>query len=198
MSTPTWITLANANQQNQTASASAISNFTALSTVSPGGSVAGQAYQTQPAQLYPGQMWRFTANGTWSSTSSPGISLGIYWGTTGSPLCYGSVPSTQAWSGAASVPWTMQAMGKLTAVGLNVGVWNIIGFLAGLAPVTSGATGTSPYPNGAITVMPQFTQAAQYDTSTAQLITLASTCTASSTSNAITVYNWSVEYMTEP
>ena len=196
MATPTWITLANSNQYNQANAGTAVSNFTTATDVSPGTNVTGQAFQTSPAQLYPGQMWRFTANGIWSSTASPGVSLGIYYGgAAGSPICYASVGPGSAQANAASIPWYLTAMGKLTAVGASVGSWQVIGTLTGLYnPSGTGAAlggyGTS--------LMPVYTSAAQYDTSTARLITLAATCSAASTSNAMTVYNWAIEYMTEP
>lgn len=188
MATPTWITLANANQYSQINAGTAVSNFTAATDVSPGINTVGQAFQTAPAQLYPGQMWRFSANGTWSSTGSPGVSLGVYYGgAAGSPLCYGSVGTASAQLAAASVPWMLQAMGKVTTVGSGTSAaWQVIGVLTGLNSF------------GLPTMMPQYSQAAIYDTSVAKLITLASTCTASSTSNALTVYNWAIEYMTEP
>lgn len=187
MSTPTLITLANANMYNQVNAGTAISSFTTATDVSPGTNVAGQAFQTQPAQLYPGQLWRFTANGIWSSTGSPGLSLGVYYGgAAGSPVCYGSVGAASTTQNAASVPWQLHAIGKLTAVGANIGVWQVIGTLMGI-----NAAGTT-------TMMPVYTSAAQYDTSAAKIITLAATCSASNASNAVTVYNWAVEYLTEP
>lgn len=195
MATPTWITLANANQFNQT-NAQAISNFTAATDVSPGVNTAGQAFQTSPAQLYPGQMWRFTANGIWSSTGSPGVSLGVYYGgAAGSPICYGSVGAGSTQANAASVPWFLDAMGKITTVGSATGAWQVIGKLVGL--YNPSGTGASLAGYGT-TMMPVFTTAAQYDTSTAKLITLAATCSASAAANVITVFNWAIEYLTEP
>src|SRR5580698_1421857 len=103
MATPTIITLANANQFSEANAGTAVSSFTSATDVSPGTNVAGQAFQTSPAQLYPGQMWRFTANGIWSSTGSPGLSLGVYYGgAAGSPICYGSVAAASTTQNAAS------------------------------------------------------------------------------------------------
>lgn len=188
MATPTWVSLGNANQYNQINTGAAVSNFTSATDVSPGTNVAGQAFQTAPAQLYPGQMWRFTANGTWSSTGSPGVSLGVYYGgAAGSPICYGSVGTASAQLNAASVPWVLEALGRVTTVGSGTtATWQVIGKLAGFNSF------------GLPTMMPQYTQAAAYDTSVAKLITLAATCSASAAANALTVYNWAVEYLTEP
>lgn len=192
MATPTWVTLANANQFNQANSGTAVSSFTSATDVSPGFGSAGQAFQTAAAQLYPGQMWRFTANGTWSSTGSPGLSLGVYYGgAAGSPICYGSVGAGSTAANAASVPWYLQAMGKVTAVGPSTAAWQVIGVLSGIYYNPSTAT-------PGIVMMPQYTTVAQYDTSGSQKITIAATCSASSASNAVTVYNWAIEYMTEP
>lgn len=186
MSTPTWVTFANANMYNQTGSISAVSNFTAATDVSPGGNTLGLAYQTVPAQLYPGQQWRFTANGIWSSTGSPGLSLGVYYGgAAGSPLCYGSVGAASTTQNAASVPWQFHAIGRIIQPGTSA-IWEVIGCLTGV-----NAAGTN-------TMMPAYTQAAQYDTSVAKIITVAATCSASAAANAVTVYNWAIEYMTEP
>lgn len=206
MSTPTWITLANANMFNQTASGTAtaltqVGPVGGASDISPGGLVAGQAFQTVPAQLYPGQQWRFTGNGIWSSTSSPGVAVGVYYGgAAGSPLCYASVPSTYAFTNCASVPWTFQAVGRVTAVGSATAAWNVVGMLSGLSYGASAAavTGTA---NGLVSTnvgAPQYTAAAQYDTSVAKLITLVGFTSASAAGNVMTVYNWTVEYMTEP
>lgn len=187
MSTPTWITLANANQFSQVNSApTPVSNFTSATDVSPGGSTLGQAYQTQPAQLYPGQMWRFTANGIWSSSGSPGLSLGVYYGgAAGSPLCYGSVGAGSTPQNAASVPWEIHALGRVVSVGTSAS-WQVIGKLAGINSANT------------VTMMPVYTAAAQYDTSVAKIITLAATCGSATASNAVTVYNLAIEYMSEP
>lgn len=186
MSTPTLVMLANANMFNQVGSVSAVSNFTTATDVSPGGSQLGLAFQTSPAQLYPGQLWRFSANGIWSSSGSPGLSLGVYYGgAAGSPLCYGSVAAASTPQNAASVPWSLMALGRLSQVGTST-VWQVIGTLSGI----NGG--------GLMTMMPQYTQSAQYDSSVAKIITLASTCTTASVSNAVTVYNWAIEYLTEP
>lgn len=198
MATPTWVTLANANTYSQTGSVSAVSNFTSATDISPGGNTAGLAYQTSPAQIYPGQMWRFMANGIWSSTSSPGLSIGVYYGgAAGSPLCYGSVPAASAFTNCASIPWSLYAVGRVTQPGTS-GIWNVIGVLSGLWPSQGpGTTGAATSPS-VTTPMPAFTLNGQYDTSVSKIITLAATCTASSSSNAVTVYNWAIEYMTEP
>ncbi len=188
MATPTWITLANANQYSQIASAAPVSSYSTVTDVSPGGSTVGQAFQTAPAQLYPGQMWRFTANGIWSSSGSPGVSLGVYYGgAAGSPICYGSVGPASVQVGAASVPWYLNAMGRVTAVGSGTsGIWQVIGTLTGLRA------------DNQTTVMPQYSTVGLYDTSVAKLITLASTCSSATASNIMSVYSWSIEYMTEP
>lgn len=201
MATPTWITLANANQFNQAASGTAVSSFTSITDISPGLASGGQAFQVQPAQIYPGQMWRFTANGTWSSTSSPGVSVGVYYGgAAGSPLCYACVPSSWAFTNCASIPWQFQAMGKVTAVGPSTAAWQVIGVLSGLCYTASAAavTGTATQLVSANVAAPQYTSASQYDSASAHAITLAAQCSASSGSNAITVFNWAIEYMTEP
>ena len=196
MSTPTWVTLANANQYSQVASGAVVTNFTTATDVSPGGSILGQAFQTSPAQLYPGQMWRFSANGIYSTTSSPGLSLGVYYGgASGSPICYGSVAAASAFTNCASMPWSLSAMGKLTTVGASVGIWQVVGFLTGLQPY-SPMTGTAITPS-LVTPMPQYTAAAQYDTSTAVKITVAATCTSSGAAS-VTCYNWGIEYLSEP
>src|ERR1700752_929876 len=80
MSTPTWVTLANANQTNEVNTGTALANSTTLTDISPGGNTLGQAYQTQPAQLYPGMMIRFKAWGIYSTTGTPTLLLGIYYG----------------------------------------------------------------------------------------------------------------------
>ncbi len=187
MATPSYVTLTNANQYSQANAGAAVSNFTSAVDVSPGGSVAGQAFQTQPAQLFPGQMWRFTANGIWSSTGSPGLSLGVYYGgAAGSPLCYGSVGAASTPANAASVPWFLSAMGRVTAVGNGTASWQVIGALMGINAANT------------VTMMPVYTAAALDDSSTAKIITVAATCSASAAANAVTVYNWAIETLTEP
>lgn len=186
MATPTLVTLANANMYNQAGSISAVSNFSAATDISTGGSQLGLAFQTSPAQLYPAQQWRFTANGTWSSSGSPGLSIGVYYGgAAGSPLCYGSVGAASTPQNSASIPWVLRAEGRLLQVGTSA-IWQVIGTLSGINS------------SGAVTMMPQYTQAAQYDTSVAKIITLVSTCSTASVSNAVTTYNWTIEYLTEP
>lgn len=186
MATPTLVTLANANMYNQAGSISAVSNFSTATDVSPGGGTLGLAFQTSPAQLYPGQLWRFTANGVFALSGSPGLSLGVYYGgAAGSPICYGSVAAAGTPVNANGLSWQLQATGRLAAVGTSAS-WQVIGLLTGINS------------NGSTIMMPAYTQAAQYDTSVAKTITLAATCTSASVSNSVTVYNWAIEYLTEP
>lgn len=186
MATPTLVTLANANQYSQAGSATAVSNFSTVTDVSPGGNTLGLAFQTTAAQLYVGQQWRFTANGIWSSTGSPGLSLGVYYGgAAGSPLCYGSVGAGSTPQNAASIPWVIRAEGRLIQPGTSA-IWQVIGTLSGINS------------SGGLTMMPSYTQAAQYDTSVSKIITVAAVCGAANAANAVTVYNWSIEYLTEP
>ena len=189
MSTPTWVTLANANTYSQVGSATSVTGFTTGVEIAPGGSIGGLAYQTQPAQIYPGQMWRFTANGVWTSTGSPGLAIGIYYGgIAGSPLCVGSVAAASVVQNAASTPWAVQAMGRVIQPGTSA-IWQVIGILSGIyAPGGTGGPG--------VAMMPAYTSNGQYDTSVAKIITLGASATAAT--GSISVINWSIEYMTEP
>src|SRR5581483_1962798 len=118
MATPTWVTLANANQSNQTSTGAALASSTTLTDISPGGNTAGQAFQTQPDQLYPGQMLRFTAAGIYGTTGTPTLLIGLYYGGVAGVALAATAATTTA-SGVSNGIWTLSAMARVISTGTS-------------------------------------------------------------------------------
>lgn len=188
MATPAFESLANANQHNQTNTGSALATSVTLTDISPGGNTLGQAFQLQPEQLYPGQMLRFTAAGIYSTTATPTLLLGLYYGGVAGVALAATAATTTA-SGVSNGTWTLSAMARVISVG-TTGSISTIGSVLGIAatsanPVLLPATSSS---GNTVTI----------DTSVAKLITVGAQWGTSSASNTITCYQWAVEYLTEP
>jgi hypothetical protein len=198
IATPSWITLANSNQYNQTNTFTYASD-NSLQDISPGQGKAGQAFQTQAAQLYPGQLMRFTGAGVYSTTSSPTLALALYYG--GASATVAALGSTAAYStpsGATNQGWYMQAMSRVLTVG-SVGTIQTSGFVTGIngalgygGSISTAANLVAPIPAA------QTVSGVTVDTTAAKVITLAAIWGTSSPSNTITCLQWAVEYLTEP
>jgi hypothetical protein len=188
MATPTWVTLANANGTSQTTTGTALANSTTITDISSGANSPGQAFQTQPEQLYPGQMLRFTAAGIYSTAGTPTLLLGVYYGGVAG-VALAATAATASASGVANGIWTMSALARVLSTG-TAGTIATLGSVLGIAatsanPVLMPATSAT---GNTVTI----------DTSIAKLITVGAQWGTASASNTITCYQWAIEYLTEP
>ncbi len=188
MATPTWVTLANAGQSNAVNTGSALTSSVSLTDISAGANTGGQAFQLQPEQLYPGQALRFTAAGIYSTTSSPTLLVGLYYGgVAGTALA--ATAATTTGSGVSNGIWLLEATARVITTG-TTGTVSTLGQVTGI-----GATAGTPV------LMPATSATGNtvtIDTSAAKLITVGAQWGTSASANAITCYQWYIEYLTQP
>jgi hypothetical protein len=138
--------------------------------------------------LYVGQALRLTANGVFSTTATPTLLLGFYFGGvaggTGSPaLAINGAVATA--SGVTNVPWRLELTSTVRAVGSGT-TGSIISQGFQYLGTTVAAWAVTPLP---ITAM----AAVGVDTTKAQAITVGAQWGASSASNTITCHQFLVE-----
>lgn len=178
----TWETLANSLTTSQTTTGAALASSTSLTDISPGGNTAGQAFTIPAGFMYVGQQWRFSANGIYSTTGTPTLLLGLYYGGVGgTALC--ATAATTTGSGVANGVWRLSADARVSAVGtsgtiLTIGAVSGVGTSPVLMPATSSTGG-----------------AATINTSTSNLLTVGGQWGTSSASNTIICYQFLCELL---
>lgn len=136
-----------------------------------------------PANLLDtGQVIRLKAFGVFSTTGTPTIILGFYYGAVAGVALAASSAITTA-SGAANFPWEMEYEGRVRTTGST---GTIMGRGTLQLGTTVAATAFSPIPVTALATV-------TIDTSTAKQITVGTTWSAASASNTITCHHFSVE-----
>lgn len=158
---------------------SALSNSTSATDISPAPQYMSQTY----GQMYAGQRWRFTAYGIVSTTSTPTLNLGIYYGgVAGTALCTsGNVTMTAS---ASSWWWQVQVFMEVRTVGSSGTVW-CQGYF------------DNPTSSTAVTrlQMSATAQAASINTTTNSALTCGATWGTASSSNTITCEGFIIEQM---
>ena len=195
MATPTWVTLANANEANQTSTGAAYSNSTTLSDISPGGTAS--AMSLAAGQLYPGQMFRFFAGGIYSTAgSAPNLTLGVYLGgvSAGAGAQVLGVTNLATTASQTNQLWSLKGRMRVITTGL-AGVATVVAMGELLGFNATPISGAQVIPN---TSASGGTVTGTIQTQTAQILTLGAQWSALSASNSITCYFWTVEYLTEP
>lgn len=159
------------------ADGTALASSTTLTDISPVPTL------TFPANyLYAGQVFRVTAAGRVSTTGTPTLNLGIYYGAVaGTALATtGAITTT---SGVTNVTWRLEGTIVIRTVGAT-GTAFTTGFVHGI----SGTVGVSVVP------MPAATPAAvTIDTTAAKALTIGATWGTNSASNTITQHQWLIE-----
>lgn len=184
MGLDTWVQFANAYQTSSTTAGSALASSTSLTDVSPGGSTVGQAY-TFPLPFRVGDAWEISANGIYSTTGTPTLLLGLYYGGVGgTALC--ATAATTTGSGVANGVWRLTADMHITAVGTS-GTALTIGSVSGIGtgPVLMPATSST---GGAATIA----------TGTANILTVGCQWGTSSASNSLVCYWMAVKKLAGP
>lgn len=139
-----------------------------------------------PPYLYPGQQFRLTSWGVFSTTTTtPGtLTLGFYYGgaTATALVTTGAItPATSA----ANWPWRMEATGTIRSLGtagtiLTMGWWG--------NPTSVSAWTNSPMPNAAVA-------AVTIDTTTAKSLTVGATWGTANASNSLTCHGFIIEQL---
>ena len=155
---------------------SALANTSSAGDISPG----NPQYLTVPP-LYVGQKFHLVAYGIFSTTSTPTLTFGFYWGGVAGTALLTSGALTCG-NGVTANPWQMEAWVEVKSLGTSGTVWSkgwidMPSTLTAITRTSMPATQTQP-----ITV----------DTTTAKAITAGATWSAASSSNTITCEGYHV------
>jgi hypothetical protein len=132
MPTTEWVSLANAGGYSQLNQGSALSNSSSLTDISAGGNQPGQALLIPANALYTGIQLRVTAEGSYSTSGTPNLTLGVYFGgVAGTALATSTFAAS---ANATNQNWRLTADIRCDGVGLS-GFLRTQGFVYGL---TSG------------------------------------------------------------
>lgn len=157
MPNTSWESLANSGTYSQINTGSAYSNSTSLTDVSPGGNVAGQAFVLPASYLYTGLQLRVGARGVYSTTGTPNITLGVYYGgVAGTALATATFAAS---ANASNAVWTLGADIRCDATGTSATL-RTLGSISGVAgsgptmlPQTAGGGGAVTIASGASNIL---------------------------------------------
>ena len=184
---PAYALLMNPGQQSNTAGA-AYASSTTITDVSGGANTAGQAFTIPSDFMQIGQVWRWTADGIYSNTGTPNLTLGVYLGGVAGTALAATIATTTP-SGVTNVAWFLQAISRVTAVGTS-GTILTQGFVMGVE-ATSAITTTA-----GVTMLPNGAGSSTQNTSIANIVTIGATWSASSASNTLTCEHFLAELLT--
>jgi hypothetical protein len=180
-----YVHLLNNAGTSQTSTGTALSNSTTATDISPGGNVAGQAFTIKGGTLRVGQQFRVRAKGIASTTGTPNLTIGVYYGgVAGTALCSTGAIATS--SGISNVLWTLEADLRVNAVGTSGSIY-ALGSVAG--PYASTAFMPASSSTGNLV--------SSLDTSVDKIVTIGATWSAASASNSIQVILFGVEFLNE-
>ena len=181
----TYVHLVNHGGVSQTTAGTALNTSASATDITAGGNVLGQAFTFPADSLQVGQQFRVRAKGIVSNTSTPNLTLGVYYGgVAGTALC-----STGAIATASSLSnslWSLEADFRVNAVGTSASIY---------------ALGSVVGPYAATAFMPASSSSgnlvSSLDTSTAKILTIGATWGTSSASNNIQLFIFTVERLDE-
>lgn len=177
-----WVGLLNAGQYNQENAGTAYASSTSATDISAGGNTAGQALLLPASYLVLGTQLRVTANGIVSNTSTPNLTLGVYYGGVAGT----ALTSTGAVATASSLStnqWKLEALIRVVSVGTSGSMYTtgtVVGPYAGTQFMP--ANGTSPL-------------VSSLNTGTANILTIGATWGTNSASNTIQCLQFCVEQL---
>ena len=127
MANLSFMQLLNAQSFTQTQVGTALANSTTLTDITPGGNTAGQAFALNSPgslQLALGQPFIVKANGIVSTTGTPNLTLGLYYGgVAGTALA--STGATATGNNLSNATWELEFLCRVDAVGTSGSVRTI-------------------------------------------------------------------------
>ncbi|HSZ70245.1 MAG TPA: hypothetical protein VK756_07775 [Solirubrobacteraceae bacterium] len=188
-----WVALGNAYQGSGNASGAAYASSKVLTDVSPGGKNAGSALVIPASSLIVGNVFRFTAMGTYSTKAEVTKAvLGIYFGgVAGTALVKTGELALE--KSAKSWPWMLQAIARVTAVGVagvSTGAKFITeGFGHYAVAATGLASSTFQMPGESATGG----EVTELSSGVSNIVTLGAEWKTEGAENTLTCYQWLVE-----
>ena len=172
-----WV--ANANSPGQSAGAALASSVT-LTDISPAPQFSSQTF----GQMYVGQRWRLTAHGIFSTTGTPTLLLGCYYGGVAGTALAASAATTTG-SGAAAWPWKLEVLLSVRSLGASGTIWcqGWLDFPTSLTAITRTAIPTTNV------------QLVTVNTGTNSALTVGAQWGTSSSSNTVTCEDFIIEQM---
>lgn len=191
MAFQTWETLINAYQYSGSNVGAVLENSETKSAISPGAEEAGKALVIPANYLNVGSIIRYSATGIFSTTGTPNLTLGLYYGGVAGVILAESIaiktPET-----ASNISWALEAISRVKEVGTTGKIFTQ-GWIRGVEAksLTSTTAGT--------TMMPEETstggESASLNTGESKSIVLGALWGTKSASNKITCYQWLVEIL---
>src|SRR5262245_55298742 len=170
-----WNSLLNSPQP--TAAGSALASSTTLTDIS-----VSPAYTLPAKFLQAGSVLRFTAFGVFSTTGTPTLLLGVYYGgVAGTALATTGAITTG--SGVTNVPWRLELTSTVRTTGSS-GTAMSQGFC--LFGTSVSASSFLPVPNTALATV-------TVDTTAAKVLSIGAQWSAASASNTVTLHNFFIE-----
>lgn len=190
MAQQTWEVLLNAYEYSGTKSGAALKESTALTDISPGANTAGQALLIPAGTLKVGNILRYTACGTYSTTGTPTLKLGLYWGGVAG-ITLAETIAVETKSSVTHQSWRLEAISRVVEIGSS-GAILTQGTVVGVESVSAITT------NAGTTMLPEEATGGNevtINTDESKIITVSGKWSASSASNAINCYQWLVELL---
>ena len=178
----TWESVLNFEAPYSTTTGSAYASSSAATDVSP-----APQYMLQPVGfMYVGQLWRFTAWGIYSTTGTPNLTIGFYYGgVAGTALA--ATAATATGSSVSNLMWRAQMEMRVLSLGSS-GTVTAFGLCHGIA-----ATASTPV---LMPVSSSTGNTVTVNTTTNEALTCGATWGASSASNTLTLYGFIIETLT--
>lgn len=189
MAFQTWETLINAYQTSGSSSGEVFKKFTSKKDITPGTNVAGQALTIPASFLVPGNILSYRASGIFSTTGTPSLTLGLYWGGVAGTALAETIAVTAPTG--SNFSWILEASSRVISTGTS-GKILTQGSVQGMEAKSTLSTSAST------TMMPEESASggeATIDTSTAKIITVGATWGTESESNSIQCFQWIVEIL---
>lgn len=187
---PSYVLMMNPGQVSNTPG-SALTNTVTLTDISGGANVAGEAYTIPANFMQTGQVWRFTASGIFTTTSTPTLLLGLYAGGVAGTALAATIAVTTP-SGVTNQSWLLEATMRVTAPGTS-GTVVTQGCVTGIESVS--LTGAS----ASTTMMPETTSTggqSTQNTSVANILTVGAQWGTAASGNSITCEQFIIELLT--
>jgi hypothetical protein len=164
----------------------ALSNSTTLTDIGP-----APQYVVPANYAYQGQRWKISGYGIYSTTGTPTLTLGVYWGGVAGTAIGVTTTMTTA-SGAASFPWRLEFDLNVRTIGSSGTVWGNGYVLLGASLTAYGAASGSAT---VYTLPASQTQPVTINTTTANAWSIGAQWGTANSSNTVTCEDLIVELL---